>query len=119
MGGMCSAFCASLPYSSSVGPNIMTPMPPMGLNAPARAISSSRIRACLRVSPPPPPQRLPKAIGVTEVENLLAAPDPETPAGLRARAFLELLYATGARISEAVALDVAYTSRRDSTDTLV
>ena len=59
-----------------------------------------------RVSPPPPPQRLPKAIGATEVENLLAAPDPETPAGLRARAFLELLYATGARISEAVALDV-------------
>lgn len=59
-----------------------------------------------RVSPPTPPQRLPKAIGVTEVENLLAAPDPETPAGLRARAFLELLYATGARISEAVALDV-------------
>ena len=59
-----------------------------------------------RVSPPMPPQRLPKAIGVTEVENLLAAPDPDTPAGLRARAFLELLYATGARISEAVALDV-------------
>ncbi len=59
-----------------------------------------------RVSPPMPPQRLPKAIGVTEVENLLAAPDPDTPPGLRARAFLELLYATGARISEAVALDV-------------
>ena len=59
-----------------------------------------------RVSPPVPGRRLPKAIGITEVENLLAAPDPETPAGLRARAFLELLYATGARISEAVDLDV-------------
>lgn len=59
-----------------------------------------------RVSPPVPGRRLPKAIGITEVENLLAAPDPETPTGLRARAFLELLYATGARISEAVDLDV-------------
>lgn len=59
-----------------------------------------------RVSPPTPPQRLPKAIGLSSVEKMLSAPDPDTPAGLRARAFLELLYATGARISEAVALDV-------------
>lgn len=59
-----------------------------------------------RVSPPTPPQRLPKAVSVTDVERILAAPDPESPAGLRARAFLELLYATGARISEAVDLDV-------------
>lgn len=59
-----------------------------------------------RVSPPTPPQRLPKAISLDSVEKILAAPDPESPAGLRARAFLELLYATGARISEAVALDV-------------
>lgn len=59
-----------------------------------------------RVAPPTPPQRLPKAIGLDGVERLLAAPDPDSPAGLRARAFLELLYATGARISEAVALDV-------------
>lgn len=59
-----------------------------------------------RISPPTPPQRLPKAISPDSVEKILSAPDPETPAGLRARAFLELLYATGARISEAVALDV-------------
>ena len=59
-----------------------------------------------RISPPTPPQRLPKAISPDSVEKILAAPDPESPAGLRARAFLELLYATGARISEAVALDV-------------
>ena len=59
-----------------------------------------------RVSPPTPPQRLPKAISLDNVEKILSAPDPESPAGLRARAFLELLYATGARISEAVALDV-------------
>ena len=31
IGGMCSCFCSSVPYSSSVGPNIITPMPPIGL----------------------------------------------------------------------------------------
>lgn len=59
-----------------------------------------------RVTPPTPLQRLPKAIGVAEMQRLLDAPDPDSAAGLRSRAFLELLYATGARISEAVALDV-------------
>ena len=48
---------------------------------------------------------LPKALGVDEVERLLAAPDPATAAGQRDRALLEFLYATGARIAEAVALD--------------
>ncbi len=58
------------------------------------------------VRPPAPARRLPKAISVAEVEALLAAPDEGTPLGLRDRALLELLYATGARISEAVGLDV-------------
>lgn len=58
------------------------------------------------VRPPAPARRLPKAIGVTEVAALLDAPDASTPLGLRDRALLELLYATGARISEAVGLDV-------------
>ena len=40
------------------------------------------------------------------MEQLLAAPDERTPLGLRDRALLELLYGTGARISEAVGLDV-------------
>ena len=56
--------------------------------------------------PPVPVRRLPKAITVAQVEALLAAPDEATPLGLRDRALLELLYATGARISEAVGLDV-------------
>jgi integrase/recombinase XerD len=43
---------------------------------------------------------------VAQVEKLLGAPDPETPLGLRDRALLELLYGTGARISEAVGLDI-------------
>jgi integrase/recombinase XerD len=59
------------------------------------------------VSPPPPPSRLPKAISVGEVERLLdAAAVGDTPASLRDKALLEVLYGTGARISEAVGLDV-------------
>ncbi len=58
------------------------------------------------VRPPVPARRLPKAITVSQVEALLAAPDAETPLGLRDRALLELLYGTGARISEAIGLDV-------------
>ena len=58
------------------------------------------------VRPPTPARRLPKAISVAQVEALLAAPDERTPLGLRDRALLELLYGTGARISEAVGLDV-------------
>ncbi len=60
-----------------------------------------------RVSPPTPPSRLPQAIGVHEVERLLdAASVGDTPASLRDRALLEVLYGTGARISEATGLDV-------------
>lgn len=49
---------------------------------------------------------LPKALTDDEVRRLLATCD-DTPCGIRDRAFLELLYATGARISEASGLDVA------------
>jgi integrase/recombinase XerD len=58
------------------------------------------------VHPPRVGQRLPKALPLADVEALLAAPDAETAAGLRDRALLEFLYATGARVSEAVGLDV-------------
>ena len=59
-----------------------------------------------RVQPPTTPKRLPKAIGVGDVERLLAATGDETPTGLRDRALLEVLYGSGARISEAVGLAV-------------
>jgi integrase/recombinase XerD len=52
------------------------------------------------------PDRLPKALTIGQVESLLAATAGEEPAELRDRALLELLYATGARVSEAVSLNV-------------
>ncbi|KQT94763.1 recombinase XerD [Marmoricola sp. Leaf446] len=59
------------------------------------------------VRPPPPAKRLPKAVSLGDVERLLdAAGAPGTPLALRDRALLEVLYGTGARISEAVGLDV-------------
>ena len=51
-------------------------------------------------------KRLPKAIGVQEVEKLLAAPDVQTLLGARDRAMLETLYSTGIRVSELVGMDV-------------
>lgn len=59
------------------------------------------------VAPPAPPSRLPKAIPLDAVERLLqAASVGDTPQSLRDRALLEVLYGVGARISEAVGLDV-------------
>ncbi|MDD2858472.1 MAG: site-specific tyrosine recombinase XerD [Candidatus Nanopelagicales bacterium] len=61
----------------------------------------------LRIQPPAIPRRLPTALTVDQVGALLgAAGDDETPIGLRDRALVELLYGTGARISEAVDIDV-------------
>ena len=64
------------------------------------------VDAAREVRPPATARRLPKALSVAQVEQLLAAPDESTPLGLRDRALLELLYGTGARISEAVGLAV-------------
>jgi integrase/recombinase XerD len=94
--------------------------PPLAANSAARAVVAVRglHRFLLRegvvdfdpargVRPPAPAKRLPKAITVEEVEALLAAAGAdETPRAVRDRALLELLYGCGARISEAVGLDV-------------
>lgn len=58
------------------------------------------------VRPPTPAARLPKALPLADITRLLESPDPATPAGLRDRALLEFLYSTGARISEAITVDI-------------
>ncbi|HET8719060.1 MAG TPA: site-specific tyrosine recombinase XerD [Nocardioidaceae bacterium] len=59
------------------------------------------------VRPPSPAKRLPKALALHDVERILdAAGAPGTSLAVRDRALLELLYGTGARISEAVGLDL-------------
>ncbi|MFC7328397.1 site-specific tyrosine recombinase XerD [Marinactinospora rubrisoli] len=94
--------------------------PPLGVNSAGRAVVAVRglhrfalrekltaVDPAQQVRPPAPPKRLPKAISLRQVETLLAAVDTgDDPRALRDRALLELLYGTGARISEAVGLDV-------------
>ncbi len=50
---------------------------------------------------------LPKTLTETEVEALLQAPDCETALGIRDRAMLELMYATGLRVSELTGLEIS------------
>lgn len=64
------------------------------------------VDAARDLRPPKLPSRLPKAITVEQVSALLAATDGDDVASLRDKALLELMYATGARVSEAVGLNV-------------
>ena len=52
------------------------------------------------------PKAIPQVLNEVEVEQLLQQPDTTTPLGLRDRALLELIYASGLRISEAVGLQL-------------
>jgi integrase/recombinase XerD len=110
-----SSFLAALRDGSYGGP-------PLAASSAARAVVAARglhrfayregltaVDAAREVRPPAPPKRLPKALPVDEVLALLEASGGhahDDPKGLRDRALLELLYSTGARISEAVGLDV-------------
>jgi integrase/recombinase XerD len=89
--------------------------PPLSAASAARAASAVRglhrfaVREGLaehdparEVKPPTLPRRLPKALDVSQVERLLCTVGADGPLALRDRALLEFLYATGARISEAV-----------------
>ena len=67
----------------------------------------------LRLAGAKAPPRFPQALTESQVEALLAAPDPATALGLRDRAMLELLYATGLRVSELVALRLSEVSLAD------
>lgn len=59
------------------------------------------------------PIRVPKTLSEAQVEALLAAPDVELPLGLRDRAMLELMYASGLRVSELVQLRSVHLSLAD------
>jgi integrase/recombinase XerD len=70
------------------------------------AVRERRINAdpTLRLLSAKQPLRVPKTLSEAQVEALLAAPDPATPLGLRDRSMLELMYASGLRVSELVGL---------------
>lgn len=59
---------------------------------------------CLRMRSARQPSRFPKTLSEAQVDALLAAPDVDTPLGLRDRTMLELMYASGLRVSELVLL---------------
>lgn len=70
------------------------------------ALRSNRINVdpCLRMKSAKQPDRFPKTLSEQHVESLLAAPNVNTPLGLRDRTMLELMYASGLRVSELVLL---------------
>jgi integrase/recombinase XerD len=69
-----------------------------------------RVDPTLKLDAPKKPQRFPKTLSEADVEALLRQPDPEQPLGLRDRAMLEVLYASGLRVSELVRLKIAEVS---------
>lgn len=70
------------------------------------ALRENRIQAdpTLRLMPAKQAARIPRTLSETQVEALLAAPDAAAPLGLRDRTMLELMYASGLRVSELVGL---------------
>ena len=64
------------------------------------------------VNPPKIPKRLPKALTISDIESMIAS-NGEDIAGVRNRALIETLYATGARVSEIVQLNVGDISRSE------
>ncbi|MGI9335481.1 MAG: site-specific tyrosine recombinase XerD [Gammaproteobacteria bacterium] len=73
------------------------------------------VNPCERVEAPRLGRPLPGSLSEAEVEALLGAPDVETLRGLRDRAMLELLYATGLRVTELVSLEVEQVNLRQGT----
>ncbi|MCG8325891.1 MAG: site-specific tyrosine recombinase XerD [Thiotrichales bacterium] len=72
----------------------------------------TRVDPCARIESPKLGRALPKSLTEAEVEALLEAPDTETGIGLRDRAMLEILYATGLRVSELVGLELSQLNLR-------
>jgi integrase/recombinase XerD len=69
-----------------------------------------RVDPTLNIDTPKLPRSLPANLTEADVEALLAAPDVELPLGLRDRTMLEVLYASGLRVSELVSLESAQVS---------
>jgi integrase/recombinase XerD len=102
--------------------------PPLAPSSAARALVAVRglhrfahregivgVDVASEVHPPVLPRRLPKALPVHDILRLLDCCGDANPRELRERALLELLYSTGARISEAVGLDVDDVDAKDRT----
>ncbi|RKT90143.1 integrase/recombinase XerD [Saccharopolyspora antimicrobica] len=102
--------------------------PPLASSSAARALVAARglhrfshaegklaVDVAREVAPPSLPKRLPKALSIGDVGTLLEHAGGDDAKGLRDRALLELLYSTGARISEAVGLDLDDVDRTDRT----
>lgn len=79
------------------------------------ALRRQQIQAdpCLKLAAARQPQRFVHTLTEQQVEALLAAPDVSTPLGLRERTMLELMYASGLRVSELVALKLTEVSLND------
>ncbi|WP_370530718.1 site-specific tyrosine recombinase XerD [Methylophilus aquaticus] len=79
------------------------------------ALASNLIKQdpTLHIEAPKMPKQLPKTMSESQVEDLLNAPDVNTPLGMRDRAMLELLYASGLRVSELVNITIAEVSTQD------
>lgn len=110
----------TLPLISEYLQNLSTrPLKPLTASSQSRVLSSIKgfhrfmvdesmvkVDVTADIFPPKIPKRLPKAITVEQMSTLLAAVDGDDEVRIRDRALLELLYATGARISEAINLNV-------------
>jgi integrase/recombinase XerD len=79
------------------------------------ALRERRVAAdpCLKMASAKQPTRFVHTLSEAQVEALLAAPDTSTPLGLRERTMLELMYASGLRVSELVALKIVELSLND------
>jgi integrase/recombinase XerD len=99
--------------------SFLTHLSSEGISTPSAARSLSAIRGfhkfllidklaqtdpTVNVETPRGWKRLPKSLSTSDVDSLLNQPDPKTPIGLRDKAMLELLYATGLRVSELIGL---------------